>query len=543
MYSRRSVAELKVLEKKNLLAQATSGHLFPSFDWFHVLLWSVVGILAIEPYLYIFYPGIVEIDTVFQLAEHLGYGDGFNGPGSWTSLFPIFCAHFYGTIFEIGTAVGGSQTFGIFSITLFQSASLCFMLSLLAGYSERWNVPGAVRIIALLLTLLIPIFPHQAVDIGKDGLFTIFFMGYAVCVLEAVRTKGENLFKPSWVIFTSAMAILLALSRSTGIYLIVITVFAMLAFTCRKWKTLALHMVPLVCALLAAFALSMYSTNVLHVTKLGLREMLGTPIHQTTDYVRQGGYLADEEYYALDDFYDLEQAVEHFEPQMTDNTKSYYRAEKGSEALVPYLQTYLAIGMRAPQSYFNTWYNLYSGYIELGKFDDVATCRFMPTVSVHDLGMKYSDGMDLPDDLDKMKEFIRNGYVGCSSTQLGEYRDDYPDFGIWQENKEMQGQQVEFFCFLLDWEKVPVLNLLVSKSLYALYLPALILLVSLVSRRRRYLLPAMVPMLCIVLFAFVSPVDFTRYVMPNISTCFILAAIAFSNLRFGWKSERINPEG
>ena len=308
-----------------------------------------------------------------------------------------------------------------------------------------------------------------------------------------------------------------------------ISTFIAMLFTCRSILNFVFQILPLAAAFSATLVMSVYMSQ-LGAVALGHQEVLGTPMQQTVQYVIEGGELSDVERSALEHTYNMESALVNFEPQITDPVKGGYNRQSTTDETIDFIATYIKLGLRHPGSYLRAWYNLYSGYIEIGTFDSLATVRFLPAIPLVDLGIEYSDGMDFPNDLDHMLEFIQDDKVIYAQKLLPEYRETHPDFGAWKDNPDTEQSRKDFFSMLFGWAKIPGLNLLVSKGLYATYIPLILLLISIFSSNRKKLFPALVPMFCITLFAFVSPVDFTRYILPEIAVCFPMIIFVMFNL-------------
>ena len=505
--------------------------IIPTFKPAPVFIWSLLSFLFILPYVMLFYPGMVEIDTIFQLAEYLGYGNGYDGDGSWTSLFPIFGAHLMGWLYTLGVTLGGTQETGIFSICLFQVIGSSIGLGTLVCYLEKWRVPVSARVIAWALVLGLPIFPHQVVNIGKDAIFTLFFIGYLVCYLEALRTEANSMTKMPWIISTILFSLLLSMSRPTGLILVVASYVVLMMAVCRSAPMLAFMLLPIVFSFAASYGISTYSKDVLNISDYSQRETFGTPMQQTTRYILDRNECTEEEMEALEAFYNVDGALLMNETHISDPVKAQCKYDP--DATKDFILAYISMGLKHPESYAAAFYDLYSGYISLGNFDSIATVRFTPGVSREELGLRFRSGSDMSDDLSYMRSLIsdlEHNPVVYSQTLLPEYETEHMGFGDWEESPENKQGRADFFCTLIDMEQIPLLDILISKGLYVTFLPLGFFLVALVSRNRKVLLPIAFPILMVSAFAFVSPVDFTRYILPEIALDFFIAVLMMFNL-------------
>ena len=503
--------------------------LSPYFDVTHVVIFTVLAMLAFLPYLLIFYPGVVEIDTVFQMAMFEGYGFGTMGEGTFTKLFPLFCSLVFGGLFNIGSFIGGSQTDGVFCMTFFQALGIAFAFAFSACYLSKWKVPAGARWVVFALSVLLPVIPIMAIDVGKDSLFVASFVPFCVCLAEAIRKskEGEEMTW-RWSIAAFLFATISSLATSKG-FLVIGASFVLAIIICWKNKSV----LKACCGVLASTVVIMAAVSLLISPalviqdKMNVREVMSTPIQQVTYAVKAGAEITDEEREKLSGFYDLDAAVRDYNPRMTDDAKVKMDLHATDEQISDFMSTYISIGLRNPGKYWKATKDLLYTFWTPGEYNSTIMLRFLPDGEHADRWAEYNitkgDGTDLPNDFATMKELISDDMVIYAANKLPQYAESHPDFGDWNLNNRFSSQRISILCFIIDLAQIPVIGLLVQKPLYAVFLPFLMVLATLIfaCKRRIRTLVLIMPLLLSAAFVFASPGDLARYVYPCLAACFL----------------------
>ena len=497
-----------------------AGKLAPRWSVWHIIADTALCLIAFIPYINAFYPGIVEIDTSFQLAMSMGYGYGTIE--NYPSPFPPFDIRLLGALYSMGEALGGTQNDGIFAICLFQCAGIAVSISIASCYLSKWNVPAWARLAVFLFTALVPIFPLAAVDIGKDTVFCEFFVPFSICLVELVRrTSRDEKASVPLIIGAVACGFLSSATASKGFIIVIASVLIALAFALKR-KTSTRK--PIACLLGACLVLQIVmslavipaiSNGLPSTSGASLRESLGTFVQQLSWVERVSGDLTEEEREQANRFFDLELAARDYIPSTSDRTKVYTRKEASLSDAASMLKAYVSVGMRRPKEYLKSFIDLYEGYWKLGTADSVMLPRIMP---VGDLGYLdwNDDTFSFPGTIDQAIEYINNEWVCYSFGLLPEYAEAHPDFGQWEMDENNAEARADVLTFILEWGKIPVLNLFVSKSFYVLYAPMALLLFALLATRRgsKWMTLCLTPLGIACLLAFMSPADLARYVYP-----------------------------
>ena len=515
------------------------GRPYPDFDLRHIIVFGLITIVLWLPYLYAFAPGIVEIDTVFQIAEFLGYGDGSHGPGTFTSLFPLFCVFLIGGLYSIGLAVFGTQWAAVMFATGVLLVANAFSFAFACCYLSRWNVKPAWRWIVFAFMALCPIFPLMAIDLGKDTFFVAAFLPLCVCLAEFLRTsrKQEDIGK-IWIVIAAVSGVISALVASRGT---VIVIACLVVCLIGAWKSKASRIAiaaPLVVVLVAAGVMSCLISPALvkNNDSMASREVMSTPMAQVARALVDGAELTEEEHAAFAAFFDVDAAADVYIDRIADPVKVLIHQDPAptTEQTLDFFKAYLSLGTRSADSYVAAFADITYGFWHAGTFRSLALPRFIPLKETVDAGIVDDpDGMDLPDDFTEMKHLIQQNQVYYTATVLLEYCADHPEFGQWAMRWKPHRLREIALTAVIRIGEIPVIGLVVQKPFYDLIIPlALLISILIGARGRRGLLVALVfPLLFSSLIVFASPVDFSRYAYPCMVLALPYAAIVISQLR------------
>ena len=151
-------------------------------------------------YLLVLWPGLMSLDSYEQWAQSV--------TGKLGNTHPVFHTL---TILALRQAWDSPAMIAVAQI---------LALSVVAGIGlMRLEIHGANRKILWLSALLLALSPvngSMAVTMWKDVFYTVAFLGFFICVVEIVFTRGEWLGKTSPLILVVGLAILASLLRHNG---------------------------------------------------------------------------------------------------------------------------------------------------------------------------------------------------------------------------------------------------------------------------------------------------------------------------------------
>lgn len=435
------------------------------------------------PYGLALYPGVVFFDTSFQLGQFFGTPNWDIFPmyedASYTDHHPLFDTLLFGLFVKLGS-VFFSANIGMFFYLLIQAVLTAVAFSYAIAYMRsKLNVSRNACFAAIAFLALCPVIPVFVFSMTKDSLFSWLYIIFLVHVIEIVRTRGEVFSCFGKMISIIIVAILLGLTKKTGVYVVLLAFLFLCFFVKRQRLRLALSaFAPL---LVTALLLPMLVFPFLNVSPGSKVEMLGFFYQQTARYVVD--YPNDvtlDEKEAISRVLDYDHLAERYAPGITNTIKNVGTGVNlwpSFSEIVDYFLVYVSQGLRHPDAYFNAVASL-----EAGWFDWTET-MILPTAS----------GMSL-------------------ATQNGE-PEIYRPAAVQEVTDKLS------VC--LGWiEKLPVLNLPLKMPLYAVVIPVF---VSLYLRKTKsVLLPAMIPVWVSFLLLMVSPVSIAenveaqRYLLPFI---------------------------
>ncbi len=320
-----------------------------------VLVVTLIILACWIPVLYLVFPGATKTDTVNQLYQFLSEkptwysatGDVIDA--EFIDHHPVFDTFLLGAFAWIGR-LAGSDAAGLFAYTIFQTALVAAACATAICYTERLGIHPVLRIAALVLIIVAPIFPGSAVTAQKDSLFAAFIVVYTVLFMEAIRTKGNAFASKGFLAGFIAVTCLCMLSKKTGVALMVLCGIVLIcALRGKRTRAAAAVLAPLLaCSLL--WPAIVYPTA--NVAPGGSQEAWGMLYQQTVSTLKKHPEAAgDAERAAIDAVIDLDRALEKHVSWRTDEVKRCARAESTTQDRFTFLGAWAKIGLAHPSDY------------------------------------------------------------------------------------------------------------------------------------------------------------------------------------------------
>lgn len=463
----------------------------------------VLGLIMLVcwlPWLIANFPGSSNYDTVFQIYQFCS-SDGLipqvpYGPvrdktlvGAWlVDHHPWLTSIIFGFVAQVSDSFTGTWMIGFFVFSTVQTLAYIALFLWVIHEFRGWGVPRGVRIAIFVVLCVVPIFPMWASCIVKDSLFGVFFLAWFILMAKAMFSKGESLTSVRAVAVMAILALMVCLTKKTGVYIVVITaVVACIWFRHQRGAVSALSAFAIQgvgCALVMFAIVPLVVFPALDIVPGGRQEALGTIFQQTARYA-QDNALTPEEEEIIDKVIPIEVIKENYVPGSQDEVKSYCRTHVSDEELVQYLQLYAAQGLADPEAYF-------------ASLMSVAGIYFTPTTPLN-LRMITVDA-----------EF--------DGKQV-----------LWNPS-ELDGLRLGLEEAYITYAAIPVLNLPVLSALWVLWLPALLLFVNVKQHKGLGLL--FIPLAVALMFCVIGPVYDARYAWG-----IILGVPVLFGMMFGSKEE------
>ena len=457
------------------------------------------------PYLVAFFPGVVTYDSTYELFQALGSGAIPAGTpellqdGAYTDHKPLTHVLLIGFLFRAGSALG-SQTAGIFLVTLVQFLLMAFACAAVVSFLARLKVSDRLITGCLAFFCLFPFLPLYAVTVYNDCMALGFFVPWALCFAEVVRTRGAACRSVPFCAAMLLLAVAAALFKKPNMYIIVLCCLV-LAIKYRK-QALALVMQGISPVLVVGLLFPALVFPALNVIPGSKGEMLGTFLQQTAYFAlkHDDEALDAADKQAIERVLDVDAAKESFNPSTFDPAKYYYNTQATAGDLASYFVVWLKQGLSDPGAYLYAFFAIQHQWIYPSTTFDFYNIDYEAQIE----GVADRSG----------RHDIAESLNFAPPTALDERR-------ILAED------------VIVAVSEVPALNVLFTVALYATWLP-LLMLFMLITRGKdatRRWIWAFIPALASMAVLFISPMMMSRYALPVVCLVPLLAGLASLDAR------------
>ncbi|MBS5450347.1 MAG: hypothetical protein KHZ24_03925 [Coriobacteriia bacterium] len=316
---------------------------------------AVLIMLCWLPYLVWLFPGTLWYDTSWQVYEYYS--------GSLSDHHPFLLVYLYGAFIDMGRALLGDGTYGMFVLICLQYIAAAFGFSLVCSYLHRAGARRGLCVGILLFFGLFPFFPMMFCSIVKDTLQAVLFIYFSLLFCEVVRTRGELLRKTWPCIALLLLGLAICIVKKTGVYVVAPSLIA-LAFMKLRWGGRAL--LPLIGALLAVVMLVVFPRLVLPALDVepgGKQESLAVPIQQVAHDVKYyGDEFSDEDKQLINDFLwiDFDDIPSEFDYEIVDPIKD---GSLRDDTLIPqFMALWARLAAAHPLGTLEGWMGMEAGW-------------------------------------------------------------------------------------------------------------------------------------------------------------------------------------
>ena len=481
--NRKSKVTSEVPGNDNAKANVTHG---PSprllFSWSprSVILTWILLLALFVPYLLAFYPGVASMDTTNQIKDfttgtmpiEINWNEGEpmiscflndHHPVADTLIFTFFTEFVGGLL--------GSPVKGAFAYSALQTALTALFMALMLCRMEKFGVPYGYRKAGFLFLGFAPFIGLYAIGMLKDSIYSMFFIAYyllyAVIMLEGAtgrRMAGITI-----------LAVVLALTKKTGVYLVLICNLALIFVPTvrRKWAEWAASWI--LPALLVLVLLPHVLFPMCNIFAGGRQEALGFTMQMAArTYLDHKDELSPQEVEVIGAVIDLSKVEKSYSSYNYDEVKKLFNYAATDAQLGAYRRLWLQLFARYPLSGLNALFGTAGGF-------------FTPTESIR-----------------VYFEFPETQYVKIANPpELAPYRDAVQAVYKWLS--AIPGAGLLFQCVLYVWW------LPLAALLRVLLLPDF-------KGRRLKSLGCLLPAAVCVLILWVSPYAMGRYGLPQFYT-------------------------
>jgi hypothetical protein len=453
---------------------------------------SMIIILCWVPIILALFPGVPFHDTIFQLSQYFGNpaeGNFSTQVGaSFTDHHPIFTTFVFGSVVKLGMTLSSSSTIGLFLLTVVQIAFTAYTFAFSCEYLEYIGVKKQLIRWVMISYAVFPLISLSVNCLVKETFFSWIFVWYFIFILEYIRTSGVFFRDKRTIILFVTACLLLALTKKTGLYLVVISNLALLVL---YRKAVLVWLVSFILpTLIIVFILPLVVFPLFNISPGSPVEILGVLYQQTARYTLD--YPNDvtiEEREIIDELIGYATISDRYQPRNIDSIKGYGFLDgveywPTSEQIVRYLKCYYSQGIKHPDAYLRAFCSVNACWFAFDSYGDIDNSIFGWTSKSANEASTWPDGVP---------HYFRPTFV------------DYLTEGLARLN------------ILLS--KTPIISLLYTPALYILFIPLMSFL--LIAKAHKRYLGIFVPILVSLLFLLVSPVtgvsyEAYRYIIPFI---------------------------
>ncbi|MFX3617528.1 MAG: DUF6020 family protein [Sporolactobacillus sp.] len=464
--------------------------IFEANPKFFLSVWIII-IIAWLPYFLSLFPGVLFIDSGYQLAQ---ITNGFHLNTSHPILHTLYV---YGTL-SLGKSMFGSYEIGMAFYSISQLLMLSATYSYLCYFLAKYRVPVIYQVITITYFALVPIHAIFAVTSTKDVMFSAAMLLLVLSTLE-MTINTEHFFSSlkSQIFFVITALFMFAL-RNNGIYpfLLCLPIF-ILVFRKHWIKMTMLCLITLL--LYGVYTGPIY--NLLHVEQGDMREALSIPIQQIARAMRDDPKkITSSEKQTIYEIIPKE-GLEQYNSRTSDPVKATFRTDILKKDPLKYVRTWVNIGIKCPQAYINGFLSTNFGF-------------WYPD-------MIYPDPVTNHQYMQNWMAYIPESHVYVPQHSL------FPAFHPF----------INYFIYKTSFQKVPVISMLFNEG-FAFWILAFTAALCFYIRKPILLVPFVLYFgLWITLL--LSPVVLLRYAYPIMIAEPLMIAIILFNDRFSEKTVSI----
>ena len=320
---------------------------------------AITIFLGSVPYLLLYAPGLNIFDTHDQILQFFGYPSYIGDGSALSDHHPVFLTILYAAFMKLGLLLGSANTGQmIYSLASMTALSCAWAYALCTLYDE-----GLAKKVVLSIAAFVSVYPVLALyafNMCKDISAAPFVLIFVAQMIRLHRTDGQAIRSKKYFVAMFFNSLMLMLMRKPSLYALAFAaVFSVIAY--RRVR------VRLGMCLFGAILLFHIGYSSLLLPALGVipgetREMLSIPFQMTARYLNTyPNDVSPEELKAVSRILDLE-AVENYNPRLSDPIKDTSNPDMNGEDLIAYLCSFVKMGLRHPGVYIDAWLNMIYGY-------------------------------------------------------------------------------------------------------------------------------------------------------------------------------------
>lgn len=345
------------------------------------------------PYLALSWPGVIWYDSRQQILQFFGLPNVFSS-GQLVDHHPVFDTVLYGGAVRIGQLMGSADA-GVYLFCLLQALVCAVALAICLAYARRIGATRRAMVLALGALCVNPLVPAYASAMAKDATFLPWFLLFSVIVLETVRTRGRALERPRNLVLAVCLAMLMALTRKTGLIMALVICAAAFPQVKGHARRARLGIVAGVPALLMLAVMPAFVLPAIGAKPGGKQEALGIMFQQSAALVRaEGDALPAAQRDAItatlgDD------VGNRYAWWITDSVKGPTWDARKDPLLNDYLRAWAQGLVQHPLIYLKTYLAIQIGWFSVPNAADGEAVRFLTPIDAHEMDHTFAGSAQL----------------------------------------------------------------------------------------------------------------------------------------------------
>lgn len=310
-----------------------------------------VGILLLcwLPWLIVCAPGSLSGDLFSQVPQWLG-------AEPMTAHHPPLSSAIYGTLFAMGSAIGGSNG-ALLAIMVAQALAMACALAYALRTVSRLGCPRVLSIGLTVFCAALPVFPTYAQWLVKDTLSSSVLCAFMTLLLSQSFGLGEAGCPRRWVVLAVA-GLLSCLLRNNNVFVVLVALvaFALVVLRGSDGAGVAGRRAALSVAA-AVLAANLLVTNLLYpalgIAKGSVKEVLSLPFQQVARCVRDNmDDVTPEQREVIENTLgnSLEGIAASYDESISDPVKDSFQPT-GNDYLMRFMGVWLELGLSHPADY------------------------------------------------------------------------------------------------------------------------------------------------------------------------------------------------
>jgi hypothetical protein len=473
--------------------------LVPRFNVHDIVLFAAIMLAFWGVWMVALYPGSMNIDTVSQIKQsYIGQYDVYIVPwipthsttDAWFSDHHPFLDTLVFGAFVHAFDWTGSWNAGVYAFVLVQCCLTTAAFSAAVAYLRRAGAPLPLCLGVFLFFCLMPFYPIYGMTMLKDSLYSFLFVVYFLFLAEIVRTRGavfQGARRPGrarrLLVWFIVVGVLLALTKKTGVYSVLVAAVIGAIVYRRCWKAFAAQALASWAVIWLLFPFVVFPLA--HVVPGQLQEAVGFMFQQTARYVvDHSDEVTNDERQAIDAVLGFDDLAARYEYNDADPVKFWYRYDTVTTGdLANYLRVWAVEGARHPETYAEATLSICAPYLNA------------------------------------------SGVLGVHG-QTGDIDETVADL-VYQP-AELDGLREPLLAFYRTVVNAPGLAIFFRVGPYATWIPLLLLCYG--ARNRSGLAFLSVALLVALGFCLICPIFHSRYALPLIYTAPVALGLLFSSV-------------